>query len=107
MVSIDEFGKLDLRVGEIKQAKEHPNADKLCVLKVDLGEIGERTIVAGIKNHYDLEKLINKKIIVITNLDSVTLRGIKSEGMLLAASDKNTLSLLTPDSNISNGAKVS
>ena len=108
MVSIDEFGKMDIRVGEIKSAENHPNADKLCVLKVDLGS-EERTIVTGIKGHYELDKLVGRKIVVIVNLDPVVLRGVKSEGMLLAAGsdDRKEICLLDVDSKAENGWKVS
>jgi methionyl-tRNA synthetase len=107
MVSYDKFAELDLRVAEIKEAQEHPQADKLLVLKLDVGDLGERTIVAGIKGHYEKDDLVGKKIVIVANLDPVTLRGIKSEGMLLAASDekKESIVLLTADAE--SGWKIS
>lgn len=104
-ITLEEFQKLDLRVGEIKEVSEHPRADKLLVIKVDLG--GEmRQLVAGIKSHYDEEELIGKKIIVVANLKPAELRGIKSEGMILAASSGDDVVLLEPEQDIKNGAKV-
>jgi methionyl-tRNA synthetase len=94
----DPFSKLDLRVAEIKEVKNHPNADKLYLAHIDLGDMGKRVIVAGLKNHYSAEELIGKKIVVVTNLEPATIRGIKSNAMLLAASDSNgVVSLLQPE----------
>lgn len=93
----DPFSKLDLRVGKIVNIKDHPNADKLYMLQVDLGEIGKKVLVAGIKPHYTKEQLKNKKIVVVNNLKPAKIRGVKSNGMLLAAEDnENTVSLLKP-----------
>lgn len=105
MVSFDEWKKLDLKVGQIKEVKQHPNADKLIVLKVDIGE-KEIQLVAGIKQYYKVEELKDKKIVVITNLDSANLRGEKSEGMLLAAVDKDKVVLVCPEKDIGAGAKI-
>jgi len=110
MVSIDDFAKLDLRVGEILSVEEHPRADKLLVLKVDFGEeIEERVIVAGLKGHYSLDELKGKKAIFIVNLESVTLRGVESNGMILAASDggKENVKILMVDGDLGVGSKVS
>jgi methionine--tRNA ligase beta chain len=109
---ITDFSKLDLRVGLIKKAEKHPNADKLLVLTVDIGsEDSEspRTIVAGLAQFYKPSDLENKKAIFITNLAPVSLRGIESNGMILAASneDKSKVSILTPDDqNLEIGSKV-
>ncbi len=107
MVKFDEWQKLDLRVGEIKEAKDHPNADKLVILKVDVGSKIIQ-LVAGLKKHYKINDLVGRKIIVFTNLESVELRGIKSEGMLLAAVDEKNdkVVFLTPEKDVSKGAKV-
>ena len=106
-VNFDEWKKLDLRVGEIKEVDNHPNADKLLVMKVDIGE-KIINLVAGIKNYYEKDELIGKKVIVFTNLEPVVLRGIKSEGMVLAAEDKekNIVSLLEPDKDATNGSLI-
>lgn len=105
MISFQDWQQLDFRVAEIKEASEHPNANKLLVLKVQIGD-EERQIVAGIKGHYDPDELIGKKIIVFTNLEPAMLRGIKSEGMLLAAVKDGNVVLITPEKDIETGAKV-
>ncbi len=107
-INFNEWQKFDFRVAKILEAEDHPNADKLFVLKVSLGD-EQRTIVAGIKSHYKKEELIGKKIIVFTNLEPAVLRGVKSEGMLLAAvvgRDDNVV-LITPEKDIPEGTKVS
>ena len=106
IIQFTDFEKLDLRVGKIIRAEAHPNADKLCVLQVDFGD-HKRQIVAGIKLHYKLEDLINKKITVVVNLQPTSLRGVESQGMLLAASDKDNVVLITPEKDISKGSRVS
>ncbi len=87
LISIEDFDKLDLCVGEIKEANKHPKADKLLVFKVDIGS-EVRQIVSGIAKWYDPCDLVGKKVVVVKNLKPVTLRGVKSEGMLLCAADK-------------------
>ncbi len=106
-ISFEYFKKMDLRVAEIKSCEEVAGADKLYKLTVDCGE--ERQIVAGIKPYYSQEELVGKKIVVITNLEPRSLRGITSHGMLLAASneDKSSVVLLSLDKNIPNGSRIS
>lgn len=104
-ISFDDFKKIDLRIAEIIDAKEHPNADKLLVLKIKVGDT-EKQIVAGIKAFYGLETLKGKKIVVVNNLAPVMLRGEESNGMLLAVRDGDGLSLLTPDKDIASGGAV-
>lgn len=105
MVSFDDFKKLDMRVGEILSVEHVPNADKLYVLQVDVG--GKQIqLVAGLKQLYKEEELKGKRIVVVTNLDPATIRGVKSEGMLLAAADGNDVSLLTIDRPIRVGSGV-
>ena len=104
MVSFNEWRKLELKIGKIKEVKDHPNANKLYVLKVDTGE--ERTLVAGLKESYKKEELKGKKIVVLCNLEEKDVRGIKSKGMVLAAVDKNNISLLIPDKEINEGTKI-
>lgn len=106
MVTIDEFKKVDLRVGTVLSAGPHPNADKLLVLRVDLGS-EERQIVAGIKGHYEPTELVGRQIVVVANLETAKLRGVESQGMLLAASDGNRIVLLTPEKNVNPGARIS
>ncbi|MEA3379244.1 MAG: methionine--tRNA ligase [Nanoarchaeota archaeon] len=106
MVDFEYWSKLKLKVGKIIEAANHPKADNLYVLKVDLG--GEkRQLVAGISKHYSLKELKGKKIIVIANLKPAKIRGVESNGMLLAAEDgKGHVKLLTTDGDINPGAKV-
>ena len=106
MVSINEFRGIELKVATIKKAEPHPNADKLLVLQVDLGS-EERQIVAGIRGHYAPEELIGKQVVVVANLETARLRGLESQGMLLAASDGERIVILTPEKEIHPGAKVS
>ncbi len=105
MIPFNDFKKLDIRIGRILDVNPHPKADKLLVLKIDIGD-ETRTIVAGIKNHYEREELMDKKVIVITNLEQKELRGIKSEGMILAAVKDDKVVLLIPDEDIKEGAIV-
>ncbi|MBS3175404.1 methionine--tRNA ligase subunit beta [Candidatus Woesearchaeota archaeon] len=104
-IKYEDFKKLDLRVATIKKVEDHPNADKLYVLTIDLGS-EMRTLVAGIKNYYKPKELIDKQIIVVANLEPARLRGIESNGMLLAADDKNNLVILTPEKKIKEGSKI-
>ncbi len=107
-ISFEQWKKLDLRVGEITEVEDHPSADRLYVLKVNIGD-EERTLVAGLKEHYEKDELIGKKIIVFMNLKPAELRGIKSEGMILAAveeGDEEKVVLLSPEEEIANGARI-
>jgi methionine--tRNA ligase beta chain len=105
MVSFDDFKKLDFKIGEVISVGHVPNADKLYELQVDIGG-RQIQLVAGLKNIYKENELKGKKIVVVTNLDPVTIRGIRSEGMLLAAVDGSDVSLLTVDKPISVGSSV-
>lgn len=96
LASINDLKKFRIVVAQIKEASLHPNADKLYVLKIDIGQ-EERQIVAGIKRSYTPEQLIGKRIVVIANLEPAMIRGVESRGMLLAASDDTGVSVLTPD----------
>jgi tRNA-binding protein len=106
MISIDEFRKVELIVATIKSAEPHPNADKLMLLQVDLGT-EQRQICAGIRNHYTPEELVGRQIVVVANLETATLRGLESQGMLLAASDEGRVVILSPEKAVQPGAKVS
>jgi methionyl-tRNA synthetase len=106
MVSIEEFRNLEFRVATIKAAEPHPNADKLMVLQIDLGS-EQRQILAGIRNHYTPEELLGRQIIVVANLETARLRGLESQGMLLAASDEGRVVILTPEKAVQPGARVS
>ena len=104
-ITIDEFRKIELKVATIKTAEAHPNADKLLVLQIDVG--GEqRQICAGIRNSYAPEELVGKQIIVVANLETAKLRGMESQGMLLAASDEGRVIIMTPEKPVQSGAQV-
>ena len=104
-ISIQDFSEIDLRVAEIKAVEEHPDADKLLVLKIDTGD-GEKQLVTGIKNHYSAEELVGKKIIIVNNLAPAVLRGVESQGMLLAARDGDKVVLLTTEKDVGPGSRV-
>ncbi len=105
MLTIADFQNVQLRIAEVKEAKEHPNADRLLVLQVDLGD-EQRQIVAGIRKAYTPEELVGKKVVIVANLEPATIRGEESQGMLLAASDDNGMSLLTPERDIAIGSSI-
>ena len=104
-ISIQDFSEIDLRVAVITAVEEHPNADKLLVLRIDAGD-GEKQLVAGIKNYYSAEELIGKKIVVVNNLAPAVLRGVESQGMLLAARDGDQVVLLTTEKDVGPGSRV-
>ncbi|MCH7591378.1 MAG: methionine--tRNA ligase subunit beta [Planctomycetes bacterium] len=107
-ITFDDFAKIKLRVGRVIEASEHPNADKLLVLKVDLGD-EQRQIVAGLKAFYDPESLVGKNLIIVANLAPRKMRGLESQGMLLAAStdDHSQVIIATTDADIAPGSAVS
>jgi len=106
MLTIDEFRRVELRVATITAAAAHPNADRLLVLQIDLGS-EQRQLVAGIRAHYEPEALIGKQIVVVANLEPAMLRGVESQGMLLAASDaEGRLAIVSPERLVSSGGTV-
>jgi len=105
MASFEDFKKLEIKIAKIKEVNDHPNADRLYVLTIDVGD-KTKQIVAGIKNFYKKEDLVGREIIVVNNLDPVLLRGVESQGMLLAASDEKGISIITPDREVSIGSIV-
>ena len=105
MISYEDFQKLDLRIAKVMGAEEIKGTDRLLKITLEIGE-EKRTIVAGIKEHYNAEEIIGKKIVVVYNLQPVQLRGIESNGMLLAASDNKHVVLLTVDKDISDGSII-
>lgn len=106
VIDYSEWKKLDIRVGEVKAAEDHPNADKLLILRCDVGE--PRQLVAGLKGYYNPDDLVGRKVVVLINLKPVKLRGIESQGMVLAAVDEatDTVSLLTIDQDAPIGARI-
>ena len=107
-IQFDDFLKLDLRVATIKQAEAHPKADKLIVLQVDLGS-EQRQIIAGLRGYYEPGELVGKQIVVLANLPPRNMRGMESNGMLLAAvsEDQSSVVLLTLDKEAAPGWPVS
>lgn len=108
IIQFEDFLKLDLRVATIRQAEAHPKADKLIVLQVDLGS-EQRQIIAGLRGHYEPADLVGKQIVVLTNLPPRNMRGLDSQGMLLAgvSEDESSVVLLTTEKELAAGAKVS
>jgi len=106
-IDFELFKKIDLRVGKIIEAKKHPNADKLLCTKVDLGEGKIRSIVAGIAEYYDPTELVGKNVVVVANLAPRKIRGVLSEGMMLAIHTKQGLKVLTAEDDIEQGSKIS
>jgi methionyl-tRNA synthetase len=105
MITIEQFRAVELRVGTVLAAEPHPNADRLLVLRVDVGG-EERQIVAGIRAHYAPETLVGRQVVVVANLEPAKLRGVESQGMLLAAADGDRVVLVRPDDAVASGAVV-
>ncbi len=106
IIAFDDFAKLDLRVAKIMQAERVEGADKLVKLQIEIGD-EKRQIVAGIAKHYQASSLPGKSIVVVANLQPVTIRGIESRGMLLAANEKDNLTLIITEGEIPSGTPVS
>ena len=105
MITLEDFAKVELKIGKVIEAKRVEGSNKLIVMRVDTGE--ERQVVAGIGKAYTPEELTGKKIVVVTNLQPAKLMGVESEGMLLAASDDaGMLSIITTEREIKEGARV-
>ena len=105
VVTYEQFAQLDLRVARVIEAREHPNANKLLLLKINVGQ-HEKQIVAGIRGHYEPAALVGRLIVVVNNLAPAVIRGEESNGMLLAASDGGAVVLLQPEREISEGSRV-
>ncbi len=103
---IEDFLKLDLRLAKVLSAERIEGSDRLLKLRVSLGD-EERTLVAGIAQHYSPEELDGKKILVVANLKPRKIFGVESQGMILALSDGKNLSLLVPDRDIREGVRAS
>ena len=104
-VSFNEFKRLDLVVGTVASVEKHPNADKLYVMKVLLGD-EERQLVAGLAPYYKPEELDGKQIVVVVNLEPAKVRGVESRGMLLAAQSGDEVVIVSPERPVPPGAKV-
>ena len=135
MVTFDDFKKLEIIVARIERVRDHPNADKLFILEVNIGETsargrspasarggcapgtrgwsasggasgGKKEIVAGIKNFYTKDELIGKDIVMVNNLTPAVIRGVESNGMLLAVEDENGIRLIMPDEPVKPGSRI-
>jgi methionyl-tRNA synthetase len=106
MVSFKEFKKLDIRVGKVISVENHPNADRLYILKIDIGT-DVKQCVAGLKPYLLPDQLQNKSVVVVANLQPAVLRGVESQVMILAASDNNEVVILSPAKELPAGSRVS
>jgi len=105
-ITYDDFKKIDLRVAKILKAERIDGSEKLVKLQIDVGELGERGLVAGIGTVYEPEILVGKQIIIVVNLEPKKLMGYESNGMLLAASDEMGPVLLAPESEVKEGTII-
>lgn len=105
MASLEDFKKMELVIARITEVAEHPNADRLYVLKVDTGK-ETKQLVAGIRAKYPKEALVGRRVVVVNNLEPAVIRGVESQGMLLAASDENGVSVVGPDRDVALGSIV-
>lgn len=108
LIDIDDFAKVDLRVGQVISAERIPKADKLLLMKIDIGEERPRQVLAGIAQFYEPEKLINRKVVVVANLKPRKLRGLESQGMVVAASygEEGRPVIATFTEDVPNGARL-
>jgi len=105
MLSIEDFKKLELKVAEIKEVDDHPNADRLYIITIDLGD-KRKQIVAGVKSSYKKEDLLGKEVVVVDNLEPVLLRGVESQAMFLAAQDEEGICIISPERKVKLGSIV-
>ncbi len=105
MITFDEFKRIEIKTAKILDVKNHPEADKLYIIDIDLGD-EKRQIVAGIKKYYTPEELVGKDIAVVVNLEPALIRGVESNGMLLAGSSNEALSILTLDRDLPPGSAI-
>ncbi|MFY9402549.1 MAG: hypothetical protein WAQ07_03975 [Candidatus Omnitrophota bacterium] len=105
MASIEDFRKLELKIAQIKDVSDHPNADKLWVLTLDTGD-KLKQVVAGIKNYYNREALLGRYVVLVDNLDPVLIRGVESQGMILAGSDESGVVIVSPERPLKLGSIV-
>jgi methionyl-tRNA synthetase len=104
-IGIEEFRRIELRIATVTAAEAHPNADRLLVVRVDLGG-EERQLVAGIRSHYRPEDLVGRQVVVVANLAPAMLRGVESQGMILAAADGDRMVILGLTERVPSGAPV-
>lgn len=104
------FRKMDIRVGTVISVEDHPDAEKLYILKIDLGEEEPRQIVTNLKTVYSRDQMLNRRLLVIANLKPAKFRGVKSDGMLMALDDEDlggdAIKLLKPSADVPNGTRI-
>lgn len=105
MATYEEFRKIELKIARIKEVNDHPSADRLYVIIVEVGD-KTKQIVAGIKNFYKKEDLVGREVVLVDNLDPAVIRGVESQGMLLAASDDKGIVIIKPDREVALGSIV-
>ena len=105
MITFEQFKGMDIRIAKITDIQDHPNADKLYVVSLDVGEHA-KTVVAGIKQFYSKDELVGKQVVLLDNLEPATIRGVQSEGMILATRDDERLAVLAPEREVKTGSKV-
>ncbi|MBM3244069.1 MAG: methionine--tRNA ligase subunit beta [Candidatus Omnitrophica bacterium] len=105
MVTIADFKKIELKIAQIKDVQEHPNAEKLLILTLNVGD-KVKQVVAGIKNAYTREMLIGKYVVLVDNLEPALLRGVESQGMVLAGSDDSGIVIISPERPLKPGSIV-
>lgn len=105
MVTFDEFKRIEIKTAKILEVKDHPGADRLYIVDVDLGS-EKMQVVAGIKEHYTPEELVGKDVAIVVNLEPAVIRGVESNGMLLAGSSDEALSILTLDRGLPSGSTI-
>lgn len=104
-ITIDHFAKVELRTARVLDVQPHPDADRLWVLSIDGGD-EKRSIVAGIRGHYTCDELLGRTVVVIWNLEPAVIRGVESQGMLLAVEDAGVVRVLGPDGKVAPGCRV-
>jgi len=105
MITLEEFKKLELKVAKIVEVKDHPQAQRLYILIIDLGD-KTKQIVAGIRSSYSKEELAGKQVVVVDNLEPALLRGVESQGMLLACQDDQGICMISPEREVKLGSIV-
>jgi methionine--tRNA ligase beta chain len=106
VISFEDWQKIELKTAEVVSVEIHPDADRLLVVRIRLGENEERQVVAGIRGHYEPEQLVGKTVVFLSNLEPAMLRGVESQGMLLAVKDADRVVVLTTDGPAAPGLSI-
>ncbi|MBI5873113.1 MAG: hypothetical protein HZB36_03100 [Candidatus Omnitrophica bacterium] len=105
MITYEEFRKVELKIATIKDVKPHPDADRLYLVTLDVGGVTKQ-VVAGIRLFYSEDALKGKQVVIVDNLEPAVIRGVESQGMILAASDEKGISVVAPDRIVQEGSLV-